>query len=301
MLDGLESPLKLLDHESVDWDRVRRTSYLVDQVLRYEYPGPVQRLNQRLVVFPPEQFGQQRLQGRHLQVSGPQPRLREEIDHFGNQVCHLLVPRTERIIEFEIRFLVERNHDLRPLDPAEMSDLSYREPSPLTLPDARLTEAAAELARGGEREDLAERVNRWIWRTLTYTRDVTSVQTTAAEAFALGAGVCQDYAHIMISLCRLLDMPARYVSGHLLGEGATHAWVEVLAPDPNRASRQSIQAFDPTHGRRCRADYITVAVGRDYTDVAPTSGTFAAPYGGTLSSRKAAGLIDIEYFATETD
>src|SRR4051812_17169252 len=115
VVESLESPVTLVDHASVDWERVRRTSYLVDQVLRYEYPGPVENLHQRLVVFPHDRYGQQRLLNRHLQVSGPQPRLQEELDQFGNRVCHLLLPRTERIIEFEVRFLVELNRAARPL------------------------------------------------------------------------------------------------------------------------------------------------------------------------------------------
>ena len=71
---------------------------------------------------------------------------------------------------------------------------------------------------------------------MAYTHGVTGVRTTAAEAFALRRGVCQDYAHIMLALCRLCDLPARYVSGHLLGEGGTHAWVDVLLPHPTQAS-----------------------------------------------------------------
>ena len=67
---------------------------------------------------------------------------------------------------------------------------------------------------------------------MRYAHGVTGVKTTAAEAFALRQGVCQDYAHVMLALCRACGLPARYVSGHLLGEGGTHAWVEVLLPDP---------------------------------------------------------------------
>ena len=60
VIDELNLPVEFLDHATVNWDRVRRTSYLVDQVPRYEYPGPVRWLQQRLMVFPPERYGQQR-------------------------------------------------------------------------------------------------------------------------------------------------------------------------------------------------------------------------------------------------
>jgi transglutaminase-like putative cysteine protease len=100
----------------------------------------------------------------------------------------------------------------------------------------------------------------------------------------------------MLTLCRLCGLPARYVSGHLLGEGGTHAWVEVLLPDPTDPNRYLARPFDPTHGTEPGLNYVTVAVGRDYGDVAPTSGTYRAPYAGHLSARKYAGLTAVEYF-----
>ncbi len=129
---------------------------------------------------------------------------------------------------------------------------------------------------------------------MTYEHGVTGVRMTAAEAFTWRWG-CQDYAHVMFALCCLCELPARYVSGHLLG--GTHAWVEVLVPDPERASRYLARAFDPTHGREPGLNYVTVAIGRDYGDVAPTSGTYVAPYAGHLSARKRASLTAISYFS----
>ena len=95
--------------------------------------------------------------------------------------------------------------------------------------------------------------------------------TTAAQALAVGTGVCQDQAHVMLAMCRAVGIAARYVSGHLVGQGGTHAWTEVLAPGVAPV------AFDPCHGRRADARYVTVAVGRDYRDVPPTSGSYCGP------------------------
>jgi transglutaminase-like putative cysteine protease len=82
-------------------------------------------------------------------------------------------------------------------------------------------------------------------------------------------------------------MPARYVSGHLTGEGGSHAWVEVLRPDPHRRSQWTAEGWDPTHNRRTDADYLVVAVGRDYADAAPLSGTYeGAGTTNTLSVEK---------------
>jgi transglutaminase-like putative cysteine protease len=77
----------------------------------------------------------------------------------------------------------------------------------------------------------------------------------------------------MLAACRVAGLPARYVSGHLVGEGGSHAWVEVLRPDPN-PSHQLVEGWDPTHGGRTGAGHVTIAVGRDYADVAPMSGTY---------------------------
>jgi hypothetical protein len=94
---------------------------------------------------------------------------------------------------------------------------------------------------------------------------------------------CSRAAHVMIALCRATGLPTRYVSGHLLGEGGTHAWVEVIVADANAARAV---ALDPCNGCRVGANYLTVATGRDYTDVAPTSGTYLGTARGNLTATK---------------
>jgi transglutaminase-like putative cysteine protease len=102
----------------------------------------------------------------------------------------------------------------------------------------------------------------------------------------------------MLALCRLCGLPSRYVSGHLLGEGSTHAWVEVLLPAPTQDGHPGeaiALPLDPTHGCETSLNYLTIAVGRDYYNVAPTSGTFRAPYRGELTASKRVGPISLEY------
>jgi transglutaminase-like putative cysteine protease len=124
---------------------------------------------------------------------------------------------------------------------------------------------------------------------ITYQYGVTSVRTTAADALAAGRGVCQDSAHIMLALCHLLALPARYVSGHLLGQGGTHAWVEVVIPQADHAVAMP---FDPCNGVPASARYLTVATGRDYGDVPPTSGTYIGPAGAQLTSNRRVAVLD---------
>lgn len=94
---------------------------------------------------------------------------------------------------------------------------------------------------------------------LSYVPGVTDNNTRAEQVFELRQGVCQDYAHLMIALCRRLGLHARYVNGLIAGEGATHAWVEVY-------DGQSWLAFDPTHDCQIHQGYIKLAHGRDVTD-----------------------------------
>ena len=129
---------------------------------------------------------------------------------------------------------------------------------------------------------------------MTYRYGVTGVRTTAAEALELGAGVCQDYAHVMLAVCRACGLPSRYVSGHLLGQGGTHAWVEVVLPTHDGTGDAIAHAFDPTHASRGGLGYVSVAVGADYSDVAPTSGTYRSGAKGTLTATKRVSLVEVE-------
>jgi transglutaminase-like putative cysteine protease len=91
---------------------------------------------------------------------------------------------------------------------------------------------------------------------------------------------------------RGLGLPSRYVSGQLLGTGGSHAWVEVLVPDGLGHAR--VLALDPTHGRVAGMTYLTIAVGRDYADIAPVSGTYHAPHAGVLTMSKRVSVMRIE-------
>jgi transglutaminase-like putative cysteine protease len=169
-------------------------------------------------------------------------------------------------------------------------------PTALTAPDARLRAVAAGIAAATNRpREMAARAHDWASTAIAYQTGVTGVQTPAAMALHLGKGVCQDYAHLLVCVLRLLRIPARYVSGHLLGEGVPHAWVEALLPAPGAPGGAEVVAYDPTHHRPAGMSYITVAVGRDFADVTPTSGSFTGPAPGALSFSKRAVATEVSY------
>ena len=260
------------------------TRLVLHQTLRYDYPSPIGRLRHRLMVLPPAGHGDQERVSSSLDVRGARVEVVESVDRFGNVVVDVRAGRVRRCIEFLVEVVVQRGDGL---GAASAGVDPFLDPSPFTEPGPALAAAAGHLLASGDRGlDLAERINGWVASAMGYRHDVTTVRTTAAEALAIGHGVCQDYAHVMLALCRLCGVPARYVSGHLLGEGGSHAWVEVLVPSPGDPSTLVAVAFDPTNDRRAGSAYLTVAVGRDYGDVAPTSGTFSGPSGGRLTTSK---------------
>ena len=117
---------------------------------------------------------------------------------------------------------------------------------------------------------------RHIHAEFKYQPDATQVSTRAADVLTLRAGVCQDFAHVMIGLCRALKIPARYVSGYLYngpadqlkGAQASHAWVEVYVPGFGWCG------LDPTNNQRPDGRYVKIGAGRDYSDIAPVRGTY---------------------------
>lgn len=122
----------------------------------------------------------------------------------------------------------------------------------------------------------AQAMSALVHREFTYDPEATTVKTSMLEALRLRRGVCQDFAHVLLGMCRSLGIPARYVSGYLYtgddaslrGELASHAWVEVFLPGHDWLP------LDPTNNRPADEHHVKVAVGRDYTDAAPLRGNF---------------------------
>jgi transglutaminase-like putative cysteine protease len=291
MLDPSVLRAPLLDHRELDLAAARRVNYVLEQSFRYEYDGPVESLRQRLVIVPPDRHGNQYRRAHLLEVNGAPARRRLCQDAYGNVVAWMRAERVTQAIEFRLAAVVERVLDDGPtMLPAQaLHSPHLLRPTRLTAADGRLRAMAADsAAQADDPQERAERICDIVSDAITYEYGVTSVRTTAPEALAAGRGVCQDFAHVMLALCHLVELPARYVSGHLLGQGGTHAWVEVIVP---RAQQAEAVAFDPCNGRRTDAGYVTVATGRDYSDVAPTSGSYIGTSAGRLTTDRRVGVL----------
>ena len=297
-LGDLIATLGSIDDDEIDWQNVQQTTVLIQQTFSYEYPGPIAALRHRLMVVPPDYHDNQRLLTHKIRVSGCDVDTERSYDTFGNVVLDLSLEHVEREVEFTTWAVVEREAAVDGTDTPDAIafDQRFAEPSRLTHTDDALRAVADELRGTGlQSVELADQISHRVFEHFEYRLGVTAVTTPAAEAWAAGIGVCQDYAHCMLALCRLCGLPARYVSGHVLGEGGTHAWVEVLVRHPQDEDALRAVPIDPTHDRRAGLRYITVAVGRDYFDVPPTSGTFDAPYGGELTTHRRAAVTRVEY------
>jgi transglutaminase-like putative cysteine protease len=286
-----------LEGVPIDWSSARRASYQITQTFRYEYPTPIRDLSHRLVVIPPERFGDQKRLRHRVSAGIDGVRFENRQDRFGNVIVDAFAPRVSTAIEFLAEVTVERSSsEPNRLPDGWQRDAYLLEASRLTAADARLRRAADELGESAPWGlELADRINDWVYQSMTYRGGVTGVRTTAPEALAQGFGVCQDYAHIMLAICRAAELPARYVSGHLVGQGGTHAWVEVVLPAGDETGDAIAWGFDPTHASRGGLEYVTIAVGADYSDVAPTSGTYVSQASGRLLTHKRVTLTDLEY------
>lgn len=149
--------------------------------------------------------------------------------------------------------------------------ISEDNPSPIWLCQSPLTCYDNTLRQWAQSFGDAEAIMHAVYHHLTYERFATHNGTTALEVFNNKKGVCQDYAHLMIAACRACGIAARYVNGLVVGEGETHAWVEVH-------DGSSWRGFDPTHDHIITTGYIRLAHGRDVSDCPSNRGRF---YGWT--------------------
>ncbi len=150
-------------------------------------------------------------------------------------------------------------------------NMCYKIQTPLTMPSLAMHEYFNEhygvrIPKMTEYQ-MAEYIMHDVHRYLSYDKEATDINTVAPLAFQLKCGVCQDYAHIMLSFARMALLPARYVVGLMIGEGVSHAWVEIFC-------NNRWYGFDPTNDVLIGNNYIILSKGRDYNDCVINQGKF---------------------------
>ncbi|TVQ55742.1 MAG: transglutaminase family protein [Rhodobacteraceae bacterium] len=267
--------------------------YAVRHTTRYQYAEPVTLSTHRLRVTPRE-TPLQRLRRFALDVAPDLCDLTAERDSFGNAAHLLEIRESHESLVVEARSEVALTaptptldrtpwEDVaaavaRPRGPEALDAAAFAFPSRFTGADDALEDYVRESFRPGRPMlDAARELTTRLNADLAYDPAATHAGTTAAEAFGLRAGVCQDFAHVFLACLRALGLPARYVSGYLLtrppegrprlvGADASHAWASVWSP------LAGWRDFDPTNDATPALEHVTCAWGRDYGDVGPIIG-----------------------------
>ena len=269
--------------------------YLIRHQTTYQYEEPA-NLGHNLARLRPLDLPNQSCLDFRLTVS-PQPDFRaSRIDGFGNHVDYFAIqrPHLEMVITAESRVEVRPQSQLlldescpwdevpallrASKDPAHIDAREFTLPSPCAPASPALAAwAAADFQPGRPLQDALAALNSRIFTEFEFKPGFTDVTTSVDQVFREKAGVCQDFAHLMIATLRSLGIPARYVSGYLetqpppgkpklVGADASHAWVSAFIPGRGWAG------FDPTNNTSPDVRHIVTAHGRDYGDVSPIRG-----------------------------
>ena len=267
-------------------------------VARYEYSDVVVQNDNFLRLSPFDDWYQTPANGGCEIATVPEGRRITYPDRLGNVVNRVRVtsPHNELVIAATGRVCLNEHGPA--IDDTPLSSLDYGLDAREFLTASQLVDPesvrATAQAVSGSASTLLETVDgvvRWIHANIRYERGNTSVNTTAADVLESGSGVCQDMTHLGLAMLRAQGVPARYVSGLLTRQpGETHAWLEFLHPT------QGWLPADPTRGiiELNGTDYLKFAVGRDYSEVPPVSGSFVSKGEGWLNFTTAQVFFDRE-------
>jgi len=264
----------------------------------FEYAGPVTASYNEARLTPSRGPGQRLLDSR-LTIE-PHTWTHDYVDYWGTAVTAFEVLREHERLEIVAASRVELPDDGLAA-PGEgnawevVAGPAFRDTMAAYLADSETTRAPQELhelarevsAGAATPDDAARAVALAVRDRLEYVPGVTTVHTTADEAWAAGKGVCQDISHLVLGALRRLGIPARYVSGYLhprpdaaVGEtvaGESHAWVEWWAG--------GWRPFDPTNRTDVSTDHVALGRAREYGDVSPLKGVYAGEGRGELDVR----------------
>ncbi len=263
--------------------------YSIRHVTRFRYSAPIYESMMEVRMHPRSE-DVQRSFSFELAVQ-PRARVSSYRDSLGNTVHYFNIPENHRELAITAEALVGLDPVQVPdqLDEADWKFLTPEQipteafemllPSHFARPSLPLQELAASIGaeRRGDPLSLLRELNEAMYGAFEYKPKATRVDSPIEDALTNKMGVCQDFAHVFITILRGLMIPARYVSGYLYHgdeandrsrEGATHAWVEAWLPGAGWTG------FDPTNNLLASERHIRTAIGRDYADVPPTRGVF---------------------------
>jgi transglutaminase-like putative cysteine protease len=275
----------------------------ITHVTHYRYTQPAAEAYGEARLTPPTSPSQTVLS--HRLVIEPEVKTSEYEDHFGNRVDFFSLPFRHRKLEVSNEAIVHTHpvalpesalelpiQEVRQILSSALTDIfDYLQPTAVVETGREAVAWAKKYLRGdAPLGEALQSLNEAIHREFVYESGSTENSTPLATVWKQKRGVCQDFAHIGLSILRTAGLPARYVCGYietdpptgsrrLVGAVATHAWIEVLAPGMQWV------AIDPTNRQWLTERYVAVSFGRDYRDATPLRGTFKGSGGQAMRVR----------------
>jgi transglutaminase-like putative cysteine protease len=285
----------------------------IHHITKYQYDRPIKESNNEIKVYP-YACNEQEVLNHEVNITG-NPDVHNFIDYWGNKIgiFSVLPPHKELVIESKLTIRTTLPSQLRISFHTGWQQLRNEVNNQLQL----LELASADHIKAQHKiEELIEQLNpskksiattvehcgELIYKQFKYIKGITNIETTVDEILEVRAGVCQDFAHLMLQILRSMKIPSRYISGYICpnkngmrGEGATHAWVEAYIPGYGWAG------IDPTNNAWATSHHVKLAVGKNFNDCSPVKGTFKGPARQTLAVYVSVGYEDGHVFEEMTN
>jgi transglutaminase-like putative cysteine protease len=261
--------------------------FKIQHITRYTYTGMVRDSANQIILFPLKDEYQDVL-SQELIITG-NPAVDKHLDYYGNEIGDFTYSEPHAMMEIHSRLCVVTKPKSLPVSdifPSQqwvaLQHLRYMVPYIdflkqeyfEGLPELKKL-VEAEMREGDTPYQVVLRFCGYVYHNFDYIKGVTTVESTLDHIWQLKAGVCQDFAHILMVMLRLVNIPARYVSGYVCpnrdgmrGEGATHAWAEAYIPD------YGWLGIDPTNNCIANEMHVRLAVGRNFSDCSPVKGVY---------------------------
>ncbi len=259
----------------------------IQHTTQYIYQGNVRDSANQIILYPINDENQEVIK-QQVAITG-NPAVDIHTDYFGNKIGSFTYTDRHNMLVISSRVSVKTRHKTLPVNDIfpshqweDLKRLQYVVPY-IDFLKQEYFDGIDELRENVNAErrpddtpyQLVLRFCQYVFDNFEYIKGVTTVDTTLNEIWKLKAGVCQDFAHILIEMLRIMHIPARYVSGYICtnrngmrGEGATHAWVEAYIPD------YGWLGIDPTNNCIANEMHVRLAVGRNFSDCSPVKGVY---------------------------
>jgi transglutaminase-like putative cysteine protease len=262
-------------------------TFLIRHITKYAYSSAAGYSANQIMLYPIKDEWQKVTQ--HILTITNEPMVAMHQDYFGNRIgtFTLIEPHNELVIDSSISVITSPRikPEIKQTTKEQWKELSkmaailpYADYLKIDVFDSKKALQQMIEAHNPTQFNpyqVARYLCKEVFEQCSYIKGVTTVETTLDEIWNLKQGVCQDFAHLLLALLRMVNIPARYVSGYicpnntgLRGDGATHAWVEAYLPF------YGWLGFDPTNNCIANEKHVRLAVGRDFSDCSPVKGTY---------------------------